>query len=57
MYFETLALALAMEGHGIFVWPAYAIFFASVVALVVQPVRRYRRELQQIVAVEKRGGS
>ncbi|WP_116365092.1 heme exporter protein CcmD [Parahaliea mediterranea] len=48
MYFDSLHAALAMEGHGPFVWGAYAITALVLLTLLVSPVlraRRLRREL------------
>jgi len=47
MYFDTLQDAIYMNGHGVFVWSAYAIAFAVLIALVITPLRRTRRFLRE----------
>ena len=54
MYFESFAQAWDMAGHGSYVWSAYALTFAIVIALVVLPVRRARETRRQIVAEQRR---
>ncbi|MFK7975055.1 MAG: heme exporter protein CcmD [Halioglobus sp.] len=48
MYFDSVAAALEMEGHGGFVWAAYAITFFVLVLIVALPLRRRRRVLRQL---------
>ena len=43
MHFETLAEALFMEGHGLYVWSAYAITLIPAIAMIVLPLRRLKR--------------
>ncbi|GAB3277281.1 heme exporter protein CcmD [Parahaliea aestuarii] len=43
MYFDSLHAALAMEGHGPFVWAAYAITAVVLLTLLLSPVLRSRR--------------
>ena len=43
MYFENWQALLAMDGHGPYVWAAYAISVAVLIALVVMPLRRQRK--------------
>ncbi len=48
MYFDSIHAALVMDGHGAFVWAAYAITALVLVYLLLAPVlrsRRLRREL------------
>lgn len=47
MQFDSLAALWAMNGHGPFVWSAYAIAAATLVALVWLPLRRQRRFFQE----------
>ena len=56
MYFESLAMAIAMDGHGIYVWSVYVIFFLSIVVMVVEPVRKYRREMNALAASRSMAG-
>lgn len=46
MYFATLQDVIHMNGHGAFVWAAYAISFTVLVALVLAPLGRTRRFLR-----------
>jgi len=48
MYFDSLQAALAMDGHGVFVWPAYGLTALVLAMLVLAPWRRRRRLLLQI---------
>lgn len=48
MYFDSLAAALTMDGHGAFVWSAYAITLLVLAAILVAPWRRQRRLLRQL---------
>ena len=41
MYFESLQSLFYMNGHGIYVWSAYAIGFAVLAALIWQPLVRH----------------
>ena len=43
MQFDSLADALAMAGHGIYVWSVFSLATITVVALLVLPVLRCRR--------------
>ena len=48
MYFSSLAQLWSMEGHGPYVWSAYAIVVTVLVLLVLEPVRRHRRLLAAV---------
>ena len=48
LYFSNLAELWNMEGHGIYVWAAYLVFFVLVTALTVMPVVQYRKSLRQL---------
>jgi heme exporter protein D len=54
MYFENIAALIAMDGHGAFVWSAYAITAAVMVSLVVSPLQRKRRLLSDIRTQSRR---
>lgn len=54
MYFESLGAALAMDGHGAYVWSAYAISLVVVVLMLLVPQRRQGRFLRQLAAEQKR---
>lgn len=54
MYFDSLAAALTMDGHGMYVWPAYLIAVLVIVTILVTPWRRQRKFLQLKSAELKR---
>ncbi len=54
MYFDSVSAALAMGGHGAFVWSAYLISTLVVIATLLGPWRRQRKFLQQLAARIKR---
>ena len=54
MYFDSLHAALHMDGHGFYVWSAYAVTFVTLTATVIAPVLRRRRFLRQLAAQIKR---
>ena len=53
MYFDSLGAALAMDGHGAYVWSAYAISLVVVVLILLVPVRRQGRFLRQLAGEQK----
>ena len=57
MYFDSLAAALAMEGHGGFVWSAYGICLAVLVLILLAPRRRQKKLLLQLAGEQKRQSS
>lgn len=48
MYFESLADLWSMAGHGVYVWSCYGISFAVLSAMVMLPLRQYRKQLDQV---------
>ena len=48
MYFESLADLWSMAGHGVYVWSCYGISFAVLSAMVILPLRQYRKQLNQL---------
>lgn len=48
MYFESLAAALAMDGHGVFVWSAYLITLLVVVVMLYAPRHREKQFLRRL---------
>lgn len=56
MYFESLAAALHMDGHGVFVWSAYLITLIAIVCILLAPRRREKRFLQQLEGQIRRSG-
>jgi heme exporter protein D len=54
MQFDSLQAIWSMQGHGPYVWSAYAIAVATLVALVVAPLRRRKRLLAELRAIDAR---
>ncbi|MDG2047947.1 MAG: heme exporter protein CcmD [Halioglobus sp.] len=54
MYFNTVQALLMMDGHGVYVWPAYLITAVIIVMLLVAPMRRRSRLLQRLAAEVRR---
>ena len=54
MYFDSFQALLTMNGHGIYVWPAYLITIVVITALLIAPVRRRGRVLRQLAGELKR---
>ena len=56
MQFESLAAFIDMAGHGRYVWLAYGVSFAVVLALVLHPVlkrRRLQKALRLVAMMEQ----
>lgn len=56
MYFETINEIIHMAGHGAYVWTAYGISALVLGALVVMPIRQYRKELMRLRDRAKQSG-
>lgn len=54
MYFESVHAVLTMDGHGGFVWSAYAVTCGVVVWLLVAPMLRRTRTLRDLRGAHKR---
>ena len=54
MYFESLQAVLHMDGHGAFVWAAYAVTLVVIVWLLTAPRRRQRQFLRQLAGELRR---
>jgi heme exporter protein D len=54
LYFRSFDALLAMDGHGAFVWSAYLIATLVVLAILLRPVRRKQKFLQQLSGELKR---
>lgn len=54
MQFESLTALWEMGGHGAFVWSAYAISIATLIAIIAVPAQRHRRIAAEIRAGEQR---
>ena len=50
MYFDNLAQLWQMDGHGPYVWGAYAIVLLVLIWLVRAPLERRRRALERVRA-------
>jgi heme exporter protein D len=48
MYFDSVAAALTMDGHGAYVWSAYALSLLVLVYVVSAPLRRQRSLLREL---------
>ena len=48
MYFESLSQVLQMDGHGVYVWSAYAICCVVLAILLLAPRRRAQRLQREI---------
>ena len=56
MYFHSLHALLAMDGHGAYVWTAYAVSALVIAATLCAPVWRRRRILLRLRAELRRAG-
>ncbi|WOJ93983.1 heme exporter protein CcmD [Congregibacter variabilis] len=54
MYFDSVAAALTMDGHGPYVWSAYAITLAVMSLLILSPLIRKRRLLRELRGEHRR---
>jgi len=54
MYFDSLAGALQMGGHGAYVWSAYLLTIMVVAALVILPRRREKKFIRQLQGAARR---
>lgn len=54
MQFNSFDEIVQMGGHGAFVWSAYAIATATLIALIVLPLLRQRRFFAEQFASERR---
>jgi heme exporter protein D len=50
MYFDSFSQLWHMDGHGPYVWGAYAIVLLVLIALVRAPLARRRRTLERVRA-------
>lgn len=54
VYFDSLSELMAMQGHGPYVWSAYAIFVVVLGWLVAAPLREKRRVMAEILRQQRR---
>jgi heme exporter protein D len=57
MYFESVSAALAMDGHGAYVWSAFGITVIMFCVIALNPVRRKKRLLREIAGELRRNTS
>ena len=54
MYFESLAAVWDMDGHGFYVWSAYALTALQLVIMVWLPIKRIRQHWRWLQAEQRR---
>jgi heme exporter protein D len=54
MHFDSLQALLVMDGHGAYVWTAYAVSIAVIAVALIVPMRRRKAFLLQLSAERKR---
>ena len=54
MYFDSVQEVLVMNGHGVYVWPAYLITILIIMAVFIAPLRRSNRLLTQVASEVRR---
>lgn len=54
MYFDSLSAALAMDGHGAYVWGAYGLSLLVLLVLIVLPRRRRLQFLRELRGEQRR---
>ena len=54
VYFDSFESLLYMEGHGVFVWPAYLITIVMLLFMVISPLRRKKKILERLAGELKR---
>lgn len=54
MYFDSFQAALAMDGHGAYVWSAYAVTLLVLIYLVTSPWLRQKKLLRQLRGESRR---
>ena len=54
MYFDSLAAVWHMDGHGFYVWLAYALTLLPLVIMVWLPLKRIRQHWRWLQAEQRR---
>ena len=54
MYFDSFSAALAMDGHGFYVWSANFIAIAAIALILILPKRKERKVLAQLAGELRR---
>ena len=57
MYFESLAAVWHMDGHGFYVWLAYALTALSLGLMVWLPLKRIRQHWRWLQAEQRRSAA
>ena len=57
MYFESLAAVWHMDGHGFYVWLAYALTLLPLVIMVWLPLKRIRQHWRWLQAEQRRSAA
>jgi heme exporter protein D len=57
MYFESLAAVWHMDGHGFYVWLAYALAALPLVLMVWLPLKRIRQHWRWLQAEQRRSAA
>ena len=57
MYFESLAAVWHMDGHGFYVWLAYALTALPLVLMVGLPLKRIRQHWRWLQAEQRRSAA
>ena len=57
MYFESLAAVWHMDGHGFYVWLAYALTALPLVLMVWLPLKRIRQHWRWLQAEQRRSAA
>lgn len=52
--FESLSEFIQMGGHGTYVWAAYLISLSVLIGLVVSPLHRRRKLVQEVIRQQRR---
>ena len=57
MYFESLPAVWHMDGHGFYVWLAYALTLLPLVIMVWLPLKRIRQHWRWLQAEQRRSAA
>ncbi len=57
MYFESLSAVWYMDGHGFYVWLAYALTLLPLVIMVWLPLKRIRQHWRWLQAEQRRSAA
>ena len=57
MYFDSISAVWHMDGHGVYVWLAYALTTLPLVLMVWFPIRRMRQHWRWLEAEQRRSAA